>query len=113
MAGSMRTTGVASPCSSPSRGGERNSIGRRRRTRPSRARLERREDTMAHLIVEQTFDVPLTDDEHGHLGQQLDKCLEAYGARWMRSYLSTDRRRMVCEFDAADAEAVRTSYRSA
>jgi len=68
---------------------------------------------MAHLIVEQTFETPLTDEEHGRLGQKLDKCLEAYGARWMRSYLSTDRRRMVCEFEAADAEAVRTSYRSA
>jgi len=68
---------------------------------------------MAHLIVEQTFDIPLTDEEHGQLGQKLDKCLDAYGARWMRSYLSTDRRRMVCQFEAADAEAVRTSYRSA
>jgi hypothetical protein len=31
----------------------------------------------------------------------------------MRSYLSTDRRRMVCAFEAPDAEAVRTSFRSA
>ena len=68
---------------------------------------------MAHLIVEQTFETPLTDEEHGRLGQRLDGCLAAYGARWMRSYLSTDRRRMVCEFEAPDAEAVRTSYRSA
>ncbi len=68
---------------------------------------------MVHLIVEQTFEPPLTDEEHARLGQALDKCLEAYDARWMRSYLSADRRRMVCEFQAADAEAVRTSYRSA
>jgi hypothetical protein len=31
----------------------------------------------------------------------------------MRSYLSTDRLRMVCEFEATDAESVRQSYRSA
>ena len=68
---------------------------------------------MVHLIVEQTFETPLTDEEHGRIGQRLDKCLEAYGARWMRSYLSTERRRMVCEFEAPDAEAVRVSYRSA
>ena len=68
---------------------------------------------MAHLVVEQTFDAPLTDEEHGRLGQRLDKCLDAYSARWMRSYLATDRRRMVCEFEAVDAEAVRASYRSA
>ena len=68
---------------------------------------------MTHLIVEQTFETPLTDDEHARIGQRLDRCLEAYGARWIRSYLSTDRRRMVCEFEAPDAEAVRSSYRSA
>ena len=68
---------------------------------------------MAHLIVEQTFETPLTDDAHGQLGQRLDTCLEAHGGRWMRTYLSIDRRRMVCEFEAADAEAVRQSFRSA
>ena len=68
---------------------------------------------MTHLIVEQTFETPLTDEAHARIGQRLDQCLEAYDARWMRSYLSTDRRRMVCEFEAPDAEAVRSSYRSA
>jgi hypothetical protein len=68
---------------------------------------------MANLIVEQTFEVPLTDEEHNRAAARLDPCLEAHGAKWMRSYLSLDRRRMVCEFEAADAEAVRASYRSA
>ena len=68
---------------------------------------------MTRVIMEQTFEAPLTDEEHGQLGQRLDQCLAAYGARWMRSYLSTDRRRMACEFEAPDAEAVRSSYRSA
>src|SRR5205807_1425268 len=39
------------------------------------------EGKMVHLIVEQTFETPLTDEEHGRLGQELDKCLIAYGAR--------------------------------
>lgn len=68
---------------------------------------------MAHLIVEQSFDPPLTDEEHTRLAERLDPCLESHGAAWMCSYLSADRRRMVCEFEAADAEAVRQSYRSA
>ena len=68
---------------------------------------------MPQLIVEQTFEQPLTDEEHGRMGARLDPCLEAHGARWVRSYVSTDRRRMVCAFEAPDAEAVRTSYRSA
>ena len=68
---------------------------------------------MTQLIVEQTFKSPLTDEEHDRLGGRLEKCLEAYGARWLRSYLSTDRSRMVCAFEAPDAEAVRSSFRSA
>lgn len=68
---------------------------------------------MTHFILEQLFDVPLTDDEHNRVAQRLDPCLDARGARWVRSYLSTDRLRMVCEFEAPDAEAVRQSYRTA
>jgi len=68
---------------------------------------------VTHFILEQSFDVPLTDDEHNRIGQRLDSCLDARGARWLRSYLSTDRLRMVCEFEAPDAEAVRQSYRAA
>jgi len=68
---------------------------------------------VTHFILEQLFDVPLTDDEHNRVAQRLDPCLDARGARWVRSYLSTDRLRMVCEFEAPDAEAVRQSYRTA
>jgi hypothetical protein len=32
---------------------------------------------------------------------------------WVRSALSAERRHVICEFEAADAEAVRESYRSA
>ena len=45
--------------------------------------------------------------------RRLDPCLAAHDVRWLRSYLSLDRRRMICEFEAADAEAVRSSFRSA
>ena len=68
---------------------------------------------MAHLIVETSFQEPFTDEQHNAFGARLDPCLEAHGARWMRSYLSTDRTRLVCEFEAADAEMVRRSFRSA
>jgi len=68
---------------------------------------------MTHLIVEHTYPSPLTDAEHDRVAKRLDPCLEQHGARWLRSYLSQDRLRMVCEFEAADAEAVRSSHRSA
>ena len=68
---------------------------------------------MARLVVERTFDPPLSDEELAVGARRLDKCLEQYGARWLCSYMSTDRSRMICEFEAPDAEAVRASHRSA
>lgn len=68
---------------------------------------------MARIIVEQSFQKPVSPEELSLSAKQVDRCLEVHGARWMRSYLSTDRMRMVCEFDAADADKVRESYRSA
>ena len=68
---------------------------------------------MAILIVENTYDPPLTDEEHARLGKCLDPCLETHGARWVRTYLSADRRRTLCEFEADDAEAVRDAYHMA
>jgi len=68
---------------------------------------------MAALIVEQTFEVAISPEELNAAASRVDRCLEAHGARWVRSYLSLDRKRMICEFEAADAEAVRASYRSA
>jgi hypothetical protein len=68
---------------------------------------------MAILIVETNFETPLTDEEHARLGARVDPCLEAHGARWIRTYLAADRRRTLCEFEAPDAEAVRESFRLA
>jgi len=65
------------------------------------------------VLVEQIFDPPLTDEEHNRLSARIDTCAQARNARWMRSYLSADRRRMVCEFEAPDAQSIRDSYRSA
>jgi hypothetical protein len=68
---------------------------------------------MAIMVLEQSFDTPVTPDELNAMGKRVDRCLEVHGARWMRSYLSLDRKRIICEFEAADAEKVRESYRSA
>ena len=68
---------------------------------------------MAVLVLEQTFDPPMTPEQLNEAAKKMDSCLEAYGARWMRSYLSKDRKRLICEFEAPDAEAVRSAARSA
>jgi len=68
---------------------------------------------MAHLVVERSFTHPLTNEDLDRMAARLSPCLEQYGARWMRSYLSHDRQRMICAFEAADAEAVRMAHRIA
>jgi hypothetical protein len=68
---------------------------------------------MAHLIVEQTFAAPLPPEEEYGAARRIDACLESFGARWLRSYLALDRTRMICEFEAPDAESVRTAYHTA
>jgi hypothetical protein len=68
---------------------------------------------MATLVLEQTFETPVSEEFLNDTGRRVDRCLEAHGARWMRSYLSKDRKRLICEFEAPDAEQVRDSFRSA
>lgn len=68
---------------------------------------------MPSVVVEQTFEKPMTPDELNAMAKRVDPCLEAHGATWVRSYISSDRKRVTCEFEAADAEKVRESYRSA
>jgi hypothetical protein len=68
---------------------------------------------MAVLVLEQSFDPPVTNEQLNEAARRFDRCLEAHGARWMRSYVSKDRKRMICEFEAPDAEQVRASARSA
>ncbi len=68
---------------------------------------------MAYLVMERTFEEPLTDEELDRMMTRLNPCLEQYDVRWIRSYLSSTRRRMICAFEAPDAEAVRIAYRTA
>ena len=68
---------------------------------------------MTQVIVENTFEAPLTSEDLQGMNERGEPCLQVYGVVWRVSYLSLDRRRMVCHFEAADAEAVRTALRSA
>lgn len=68
---------------------------------------------MPHMIVETVFDPPISEEDFDAQAAKLDPCLTGHGVRWLRSYMSLDRKRRVCVFDAPDADAVRTSFRSA
>jgi hypothetical protein len=68
---------------------------------------------MALVIVEREFEVPqdfaeiqAAEDRHGW-------CLEARGVVFVRSYFSRDHRRMICLYEAPDAESVREAQREA
>lgn len=68
---------------------------------------------MARVIMEQTFETPLTDEESARFAERLDACLEVRNGAWVRSYYAKDRKRCICEFEAPDAESVRDALRSA
>ena len=68
---------------------------------------------MPHIIVERSFETPLTQEELADVERRMAPCLDLYYVRWIRSYWSTDRRRMICEYDAADVASVRNVQREA
>ena len=68
---------------------------------------------MPMIVVERTFDPPMTDEAHHLAAEKLNPCCKLRNVRWVRSYMSEDRRRGFCQFEAADAETVREAHRAA
>jgi Protein of unknown function (DUF4242) len=68
---------------------------------------------MPCIIVERTFESPPSDEDLTAAGIRERPCLELYGVAWRRSLLSGDRLRMVCQYEAPDAESVRKVQREA
>ena len=68
---------------------------------------------MPHVIVERNFEMPFTSEELAAVEARMKPCLELYNVRWIRSYWSSDRRRMVREYEAADVASVRNLQREA
>jgi hypothetical protein len=68
---------------------------------------------MPYLLVDYDHDPPVSDEALAQMAKRLDPCLEARGIRHLRSWVSTDRKRGLCEFEAPDAESLREAYHSA
>ncbi|NJR40737.1 MAG: DUF4242 domain-containing protein [Leptolyngbyaceae cyanobacterium CSU_1_4] len=66
---------------------------------------------MVHVVVECEYEAPFDKKAWYAADLRLLPCLEAHGAKWIRSQVSLDGRRTICEFEAPDAESVRTAYR--
>ena len=84
-----------------------------RRRRKLSSTAERREQDLSCIIVERTFDRSPSDDDLTAAGIRERPRLELCGVAWRRSFISGDRLRMVCQYDASDAESVRKVQREA
>jgi hypothetical protein len=68
---------------------------------------------MTLLVVETTYDPPLTPEKRQADQDQIYPCMKLRSVEWVLSYESADRIRKICLFRAPDAEALRESFRSA
>jgi 2-C-methyl-D-erythritol 4-phosphate cytidylyltransferase len=68
---------------------------------------------MPYLVVEYIHDPPLTDEALSVVSDALRPCLEVRNIRRLRSWVSEDRRRGICEFEAPDTQSLRDAYHSA
>jgi len=68
---------------------------------------------MERVIVERRFDGPQAFESLQAAEDAFAWCLEQHRVRFVRSYFSTDRKRMICEYEAPDAESVRATQRTA
>ena len=65
---------------------------------------------MEIVVVERLFDEPLSHDPID-LAKRAASCMEMHNLRYLQAYLSSDRKRMICVFEAPDAESVRIANR--
>ena len=68
---------------------------------------------MRRIVVERSFEPPLTEEELRAIEGRMASCLDLYQVRWIRSFWSSDRRRMICEYEAPDVASVRNVQREA
>lgn len=62
---------------------------------------------MELVVVERTFSESVDFEAIEAMEARVGWCLEQHRVRFLRSYLSNDGRRMLCLYEAPDAESVR------
>jgi hypothetical protein len=68
---------------------------------------------MSVVIVERSFPEPVAFEAIQAIEDRGAWCLEAHSVRFLKSYFSRDRRRMICLYEAPDAESVRLAQQKA
>jgi hypothetical protein len=66
-----------------------------------------------NVVVERSFASPVRFEDIAALERAKAWCLEAHRVTYLRSYMSLDGKRMLCFYEAPDAEAVRIAQREA
>lgn len=74
---------------------------------------EGREAADANVLVERSFDQPVSLEQIQSIEDRAAWCLEAHRVKFARTFFSADRRRMLCLYEAPDAESVRIAQRKA
>jgi len=69
--------------------------------------------TAANVLVERSFDAPVTLESIQEIEDAASGCLAAHHVAFVRTFFSRDRRRMICLYRAPDAESVRVAQRQA
>jgi hypothetical protein len=67
---------------------------------------------MTTVVLEKAYPEPVTEEQIAQMRETTEACLDLNGVRRVKTYVSTDRTRFVCIFEATDAEAVRRSMDS-
>ena len=67
---------------------------------------------MTTIVLEKAYDEPVTEEQIAQMRSVTEACLDINDVKRIKTYVSTDRRRFVCIFEASDAEAVRRSMDS-
>lgn len=71
------------------------------------------ESAAPNVVVERSFAAPVRFEDIAALSQAKLWCLETHRVRHTHSFFSLDGKRMLCFYEAPDAEAVRVSQREA
>lgn len=66
---------------------------------------------MTHLILERSFDPPLTREDVITVAKSVGWCYQTHGVHWHGSMLGEGGRAVVCRFESADAESTRLALR--
>jgi len=75
--------------------------------------IEEADVARANVLVARTFDEPVGLQEIQDIEDAGVGCLQSRNVRFIRTFFSADRKRMMCLYHAPDAESVRQSQREA